>query len=192
MQPSPTIHSELSRCEELLENLKASKSIDEAEEHWKAFLSRLERVWYKCEAHFRRSPKWNGWKGKYERARKQDSLLVYLINARGAEEHTVEDIVNKQSGSFSIGPGPTGSALIQRLAFTQEGIKFDGKGSLAITFTPARLTLLPVTNRGRTYPVPTEHLGAPISAVNLLEIASAGLRFYKTVVAETESFLVDL
>ncbi len=191
MQPSPKIHAELSRCEDLLRRLTGSKSLDEAEENWAAFLSRLERVWNKCEAHFRRNPKRNGWKGKYETARKSDPLLAYLIHARGAEEHTVEDIVARsRPGSVSIAAGTTGSAHIRRLAFTPEGIEFDGEGSLSITFAPERLALLPVTNRGRTYAVPTEHLGRPISAANLVEVATAGLNFYRAVATETEGFLV--
>lgn len=189
MQPSPAIHAELERCGALLSLLRASSSVEEAEDLWKQFLSHLERVWYKCEAHFKRSPKWNGWKGQYERARKKDPLLLYLINARGADEHTVTDIVAREPAKYQIGPVP-GHGRIRYLAIPGDHYEYDADGPFEVSFVPARLVLLPVTNRGRTYRPPKEHLGRSIAEENVISIAEAGLSFYKSVVGETERFIV--
>lgn len=119
MQSSPQIHAALDR-------LNRSQSLEEVEEHWKELLFRLERVWYKCESHFKHSPKWNGWKGKYEKYIKIDPVLAYLINARGAHEHTVEEIVKKDPGSISIGAGNEGSVHIKRLMVANGKVEFEG------------------------------------------------------------------
>jgi hypothetical protein len=189
MQSSPNIHQELTRRAEYISLLAGASSVHEIENQWKQFLYHLERVWYKCENHFGKSPKWNGWKGKFEVARKRDPLLSYLINARGADEHTVEEITEKKPGSIGIGPGHTGSVHIKSLEFGPDGIKFDGEGSLKLTFSPASIQLLPVVNRGRTYLVPTQHKGTPIQP-GILNIAKAGLDFYAKLVADAEEHFV--
>ena len=190
MQSSLQIHAELDRCTQILDRLNRSQSLEEVEEHWKEFLSRLERVWYKCESHFKRSPKWNGWKGKYEKYRKIDPVLAYLINARGAHEHTVEEIVKKDPGSISIGAGNEGSVRIKRLMVADGKVEFEGDGDLLIQFNPAELKPVLIVNRGRDYPVPNEHMGIKLADNRITTIASLGLNFYKKVVLDTEAFLV--
>jgi hypothetical protein len=189
MQPSAHIQQELARCDELIIHLQTSKSILEVEEHWKRFLYHLERVWYKCESHFGKSPKWNGWKGKFEAIRKGDPLLLYLTNARGAEEHTVEDIVERNPGGLGIAAGPTGSAHIRRLQIGPDGVKFEGEGTLSVTFVPASIRPKPIVNRGRTYAVPNTHRGNLLDP-GLLPMAIAGLAYYKALVNAAEAHFV--
>jgi hypothetical protein len=95
MKHSDQLKIELSKAREAIKSMRNAKTIDEFEESWKTFLGRLERVWSKSINHFGKSPKWNGWKGKFESLRKSDPLLSYLVNARGAEEHTVNEIIKR-------------------------------------------------------------------------------------------------
>ena len=158
--------------------MRCATSLDELEDQWKQFLSRIERVWNKCESHFSRSPKWAGWKGPYEKARKSDPLLSYLRNARGADEHTIAEIVSREPGTMRIGAGSTGSLHLRGMVIRNGEVFVDGDGSIKLTFTPGRVKLLPVTNRGRTYDLPRSHLGRPVDPDNVIEIAEAGLRYY--------------
>lgn len=156
--------AELDHARAALGAMESSHDLDAFERSWKEFLHRIERVWNKSEAHFKRSPKWNGWKGTHETLRRTDSLLSYLVNARGAEEHTVEPITERTGSQLSFQAGPTGSALIRRIAITKEGqLLVDGEGSLEVSFSPERIRLLPILNRGRSYAVPSQHLGKGIS-----------------------------
>lgn len=190
MQSSAQIHIELQRCSELLERLATAGTPADFEEKWQRFLGHIERVWNKCQDHFGRSPKWNGWKGRHERQRRIDPLLSYLINARGAHEHTVANIAERKPGAIGIGAGPSGRVHIKRLQIRANGIRGEWDGDLAVTFTPGRVDLVPVTNRGRTYPVPTSHLGAQLGDSSALNIGKQGLAYYQALVAEAERYFV--
>lgn len=72
------------------------------------------------------------------------------------------------------------------------GIAFEGDGTIKVAFHPARVLLLPIVNRGRTYPVPSEHLGKPFSDTSVVHLASLGLDFYRTVVTAAESHFVKV
>ena len=190
MKPSPQIRIELQSCEALLEQLAKSDSESDFNEKWQRFLGHLERVWNKCINHFGKSPKWDGWKGGYEKQRRTDPLLSYLVNARGAHEHTVADITERKPGSIGIGAGRSGPVYIKRLQIGPEGISGEWDGELKVTFTPNRVDPAPVTNRGRTYTVPTMHLGASLPDSSALTLGKQGLEYYKRLVAEAEKFFV--
>ena len=188
MQPSLHIHTELQRCRELLDLLARTSSPLEFDDIWQRFLGHLERVWNKSQNHFSKSPKWGGWQGRYVNQRKTDPLLIYLINARGAHEHTVQDITNKTPGSIGLSAGSSGRVHIKSLQVGPDGITGDWDGDLAITFTPGRVDLAPVKNRGRTYAVPSSHLGIQIDNTSALTIGALGLEYYQNLVTEAEGF----
>lgn len=190
MQPSPHIHLELQKCAELLEALEKAASTQEFEELWQRFLGNLERVWNKCLNHFGKSPKWNGWKGRFERERRIDPLLSYLSNARGAHEHTVADITTSQPASIGIGAGPNGSVHIKHLSIGPNGITGDWAGDLAITFIPGKVDPIAVTNRGRIYQVPDSHIGQKLPDKTVLTLGRYGLNYYVNLVAAAEKHFV--
>lgn len=190
MQPSPNIHAELKRCKELLQELGHATSATDFEDKWQRFLGHLERVWNKCVNHFGKSPKWNGWKGRFEIQRRTDPLLSYLTNARGAHEHTVTEITEKKPGSIGIGPGPSGRVHIKHLEIGPQGIRGEWDGDLAVTFIPDRVEPAPVKNRGRVYSVPTSHLGVQLMDTSATTFAMHGLAYYQNLVAEAEKFFV--
>ena len=101
-------------------------------------------------------------KGKYEQLRKKDPLLVYLINARGADEHTVNEIVSREPGGIGINPAEGNSLYIEEMTINKGTISIKSPQKIRVDFIPARTKLLPVVNRGRTYPIPISHRGTPI------------------------------
>jgi len=190
MKPSPHIQTELRLCAALLIELEVAMTPSDFEEKWHRLLGHIERVWNKCQHHFGRSPKWSGWKGQYESQRRIDPLLSYLKNARGAHEHTVADITATKSGSISISAGPSGRAYIKHLQVGVDGIKGEWDGDLAVTFEPGGVELVPVTNRGKTYPVPTSHLNRPLEDISAITIGRYGLLYYEALVAKAESHFI--
>ena len=170
--------------------MAAAVSLDEYEEHWKEFLRRLERGWSKAHAHYGKSRKWNGWQGRVDGLRRTDPLLSYLVNARGAEEHTVNDITTRHPGRIGINPAEGNSLYIERMEVNNGVVSISSPQNLRIEFTPGRMGLLPVTNRGRTYATPTSHLGNSIDPHNVSAVASMALRFYEHVLRDAEAFFV--
>ncbi|MGA4049093.1 hypothetical protein ACI2VH_16790 [Ralstonia nicotianae] len=190
MQHSEQPYAELAKARAAIEAMRSAKALDEFEEHWKEFLGRIERVWNKALSHFGKSPKWNGWKGKTEKLRRTDSLLSYLINARGTDEHTVNEIVGREPGGIGINPAEGNGLYIERMTINNGQIRIQSPQRIRVDFIPARTTLLPVTNRGRTYPVPTSHLGMPVDPRNVISVAEAGAQFYQEFLSAAEAFFI--
>ena len=190
MHHSEQPYVELAKAHAAIEAMRNAKALDEFEEHWKEFLGRIERVWNKAFSHFGKSPKWNGWKGKTEGLRRTDPLLSYLINARGADEHTVNEIVGREPGGIGINPAEGNSLYIEHMEINNGQIRIQSPQRIRVDFIPARTTLLPVANRGRTYHVPTTHLGKPIDPRNVISVAEAGAQFYQEFLSGAEAFFV--
>lgn len=190
MQHSDQPAIELEKARTAIESMRNAKTLDEFENGWKEFLGRLERVWSKGIHHFGKSPKWNGWQGKFEPLRRSDPLLSYLVNARGADEHTVNEIVGREPGGIGINPAEGNSLYIEHMTINNGNILIKSPQKIRVDFLPARTTLLPVINRGRTYPIPTLHLGNPVDPTNVIAIAEAGVQFYEGFLSQAEGFFV--
>jgi len=190
MQDSDKLVQELEKARHEIDLMRRSTKLGEFEEHWKEFLGRLERVWYKACSHFRRSPKWNGWKDTYEQSRKKDPLLSYLVKARGADEHTVGEITQREPGGIGINPAEGNSLHIESIEIKNGVMNIKSPQNLRIDFMPGRVNLLPVTNRGRVYPVPTDHMRKPIDPSNVIAIAEMAIQYYWEFLKEARAYFV--
>lgn len=180
MQPTTKPREELQRARQALSRCHDAKAYEEFQEHWHEFLGRLERIWSKSESHYKRSPKWDGWKGAFVKLRREDPLLSYLCNARGAEEHTVADITALEAGKLTVSPGPTGVLHVKRMLIDKGRlVHFEGGPDPVIKITPSAARLLPITNRGRTYQPPTKHLGQDIDPAAVVAVGELAAYFYE-------------
>lgn len=191
MQHPKQPYEELERARQAIEKMRGANSLDDFEEAWKEFLRRLERAWNKAVNHFGKSPKWGNWHGKYVQVRRKDQLLSYLVNARGADEHTVTEITQHQHATMAIWVKPGQSFRINKAGFDADGKPIiDVEGDPDIRFTTEKVKLLPVTNRGVKYEVPTTHLSQPLDPENPIEIAQRGLDFYTDFLKSADEFFV--
>lgn len=159
---------------------------------WEPFLRHLDRVWNKGEAYFSRSPRWQGWKAPYLRARSKDPLITYLVQARNADEHQIEEITEAENSNLTINPAQ-GQSMKINMTMGRRGeiAHFESDVPARFDFYPGRVKLLPVTNRGQTFQPPTSHLGQPIDVNNLVDIAEKGFRYYENFLTEGERFFFD-
>ena len=183
---------ELKKAEEAVKAMSGAENLGDFEEYWKDYLGRLERVWYKIEGYYNKSPKWGGWNGRHAKLRDRDPLLRYLTKARGADEHSVSDI-SERSGGGVILESPQDDEIhhIRHMSFGPNGLFIDANVPFKITFTPARVFLLPINYRGVEYPVPRKHLGQDIDPNNIEEIAGKGIAFYRKVIEDAENFFAS-
>ena len=151
---------ELAKAATALQAMEASEELQAFERHWEESLHRLERVWIKCKAQYNSSSRWQGWSGLIVRLRRNYPLLSYLKNARDADQHTLSAITARSPSELTLtAGGPQGRALIKRITINGNGqMAMQGDGVLNVVFRPEHTRLLPVVNRGRTYPVPKSHL----------------------------------
>jgi hypothetical protein len=190
VKSSPKLQEELSRARNLITAMKGSGTLAELEDHWKEYLGRLERVWFKATAHYKKSPKWQRWQARFEKERKDDPLLSYLRNARGADEHTVSDIVEHQQSHIAIVPGEHGGT-IRNLRIGSGFATAETTGTVDVVFNPARIKLLPVVNRGVTFDVPRMHQGSTLDPESVVAVAEVGLRYYENFLNDADMFFVD-
>ncbi|MBP3996715.1 hypothetical protein [Pseudomonas koreensis] len=190
MQRSEQPHIELDKAKKSLEAMKVSTSIEDLEENWKTYLHRLERTWNRVLHHYGKSPKWNGWQASVLKHRKNDPLLSYLINARGCDEHTGEDIVSRKGRGFGLSTNDDAGLRIDSFVIGSGGFSFKGSSNVVFDFYPASISMKSIVNRGRDYPPPTEHLGAPLSSSTMIDMAQLGIDYYDDLINKVEIFFV--
>jgi len=120
-----------------------SLSIAEHELLWREVLRRIERIYGKAKAACCNEPGWAKLNSEVSHLRKTDPLLLYVQQARHADEHSVQKMALPWDPLISI--------------------KGNGKGSIVAKFRPWNRTLLPVVNRGVKFDPPKVHLGKDFS-----------------------------
>lgn len=193
MQHSDKPRIELAKAVAHAAAMKAAPTIDDSHREWVAFLHALERFWSKSTAHFKRSPKWGNWSHRFDQQRKQDELLSYLVNARGADEHGLDDIATLHPGHTTINPVSWEQGMSVSLETDANGnmINLKTKNPIVISHVKPQIRLLPVVNRGRTYDLPKQHGGVPITAGDAIAMADIALKFYKAFLDEAEAKFAD-
>lgn len=191
MQSSPAPKTQLDKAYSSILAMEKAKTLDDFEENWKNFLFQLERCFNKAQAHYKKSPKWDSWWGKYKKLRTSDELLSYLIKARGAEEHSVEEIVKRHESGIGINAAKGNAVYIESITFDELGnINIKSPQDLKITFIPERMILLPVSYYDRIYDVPKRHLGKDIDSNDVCSIARLAHAFYSTFLLSAEQYFV--
>ena len=192
MQQSPKLQLELDAAKEAVQRMRTAATLDDFELNWIIFLRSIERTWNKFFAHYKKSPKWHSWSGKYSTLRKKDELLAYLENARGAEEHSLQDITGREGGQFQLTIDTRAVRLGEPINFTcsPSGFEYSGEGVVSASFAPAKVILRQITNRGVPYAPPTTHLGNPIEPTDVVKIAEHGLSFYQSLLQQGEKYFV--
>ncbi len=182
MQRSETLHADLDRARAEREALVASGDLHVAAEHWRDLLHRLDRFWNRMNAHFGKSPHWNGWSSRYKKEMKADPLLQYVSKARDADQHTIDQVVAVEGGKFNVGQG--GRVILKRTAPNTMALTY---ASGDVVFEPSRLTLKAATTRGVTYEVPQHHLGKPIDPNNVPLVADLAIDYFAALLARAEA-----
>lgn len=168
------------KSQESLQEMRDSVQLGDLAHAWELFLIFHQRTWNKCEVHYKGTEFWGRLLPKYSAMRKQNPVLVYVHQARHADEHGIQPIAHHQAASTTIGNGVlTGGTKI-----TGGGIAVIGPGSTAeLTINPATVLANPVTNRGQTYPPPVVN-GRPYS---VLQLAEAAIGIYDDLFAEIDA-----
>lgn len=163
--------------------LEGAADLEVAARYWSEFLVEHQRWYTRMQQAFERGPS-AAWFGKLKARRQSDPLLLYLHQARHADEHGLDRIAVAEPGGLGIGVGG-GHVHIERLeirngVITQLVGSQDG-GPLKVRFTKPHLKLNVVQNRGKAYEPPMGQLGgepfdalrATAECLDIMEQASA-------------------
>jgi hypothetical protein len=182
--------AELHKAKHSITAMEKSSNLDDFEENWKSYLHRIERCFNKAVSHYKKSPKWDSWCGHYKRLRAGDHLLAYLINARGADEHSVEEITKRQGGGVGVNPASGDVLVLRNVSINGGSLSFETDQPIQMSFYPQKMALLPVKNRGRVYPVPVYHLGQKINPDDVCGVAKLAISFYSAFLEDAEKYFV--
>lgn len=167
-------------AESALARMRAARSFPEFEDAWNELLNALGKVWTRilaaCKANQARTAKW---RGDQERFRREDPLLRYLHHARNSDQHSVTDAIKHEPGreSMQIPMMPGGTYIKHLEIIGGKVVRYEGNAPLQLKYTPGRLTLLAVTDRGQNYDPPTEHLGVRLARQDPFTVAEFGAKF---------------
>lgn len=179
--PLPAPQYAFSRLVEHFQAMKESSTFQELADRWDDYLTAHQRVWNKCEAQYRTTSAWVPIRARFKQRRDSDRTLIYLQQARHADEHGIA--ANSQAGGGAIFIG--GNGHIQELRIEAGRItKFVGDPTIKVGFSPRTVVAKPVVNRGVTYhppPHPVYREGPPV-----LLLAEMGVRFYSDLMSELE------
>lgn len=149
---------------------------------WEEFLVAHQRVWNKAERQYRTSPFWGPIRQKYGSERDTSPLLVYLQQARHADEHGIAPISRPSMTGLSIQGSPGGRLYGLKIDVT--GVHLDATPQITVTLAMT-VVAQPVVNRGVRYdpPVIAPHRdGPPVGT-----LAKLGLSFYERMFAEIKA-----
>ncbi|NTI74244.1 hypothetical protein [Rhizobium rhizogenes] len=165
--------------------MQKAKNLDDAEHAWIKFVEKFGRFFNKLGAAAKGDPRSEGWVATLNQKRSADEMLCYLWQARNCVEHSIEDIAERRPGSIGIG----GSFVHFESLVVKNGRisgKLNGSPDMFIRNQPPTLALLPITNRGQIYQVPSNHLGEPITATPN-SLAHLALAYGERIITEAEA-----
>lgn len=179
---------ELEFASKELEAIIRSTSLVDFELHWKNFLQKIENVWVKSERECQGVKNtFQPWQGQYTRLRRNDPLLSYLKNARDADNHSIQELINNTVKGLTISPAIPGNHPITGLTIINNKV-VNYKGSVPLLVqSETRIECVSIRNNGVIYPLPTYHRGQLIKDNhNPVNLAKLGLSFYKQYLSDIE------
>lgn len=182
--------AELKAAERSLASMRKAQDFAHFEEEWRSFLNHLEKVWVKTERECQHiQNKFQPWQGKYSRLRKKDMLLRYLKQARDADNHSIQEVVEHTPGQYSFTvPGGPGVVHIESLKMEGGRVtEYKGSHPATETLTPPKIEAVPVKNSGKWYNPPTIHMGLPIASHHPTYLAEQSLKFYAEFINDVET-----
>ncbi len=188
-EPLHSAKRELVVAEKAIERMTNATSIDELEDEWKIYLSAIEKCWVKVERscqHVRNT--FQPWQGIFSNERKKDPLLRYIKHARNADQHGLQEIMEKKDplSSMSIEGGES-IAHIEKLVIEKGAlVEYRGNKPLIIENLPNRIELIPVKDSGNWYNPPKTHKQMRLPWPAPINVAVLGLEYYRDYVRQAE------
>jgi hypothetical protein len=190
MQLSEAPRRELEKAKVALKAMSESKSLDELEEQWLECLGRLERIAYKLQAAYKKSPRWGNWAPRFNLMR-DDPLITYLTRARGADEHSIEPVVHKHNPMIPGFRNDSDRPVSIRAWLDDRGnIYVQTDGDIKVEFHPEFMVLKSIVFRGVTYSPPEQYRGKLFESDDILKMSQVAIAEYEKLIADAEAFFV--
>jgi hypothetical protein len=173
---------QLGRATQSLTELKGSNDFATIETHWAAFLVAMTRVFTKLEQGSKTSYKSNAWWGRRVHEKKTDPLLRYLLHARNADEHTLQQITE-----FNPGRAHVGQPTAQEIADLHHQLEHETRphavlGLAEVVFP--HVVLKEVVDKGVRFSPPQSHLDVPLTNTSPAHVGDLALAYLEAMIKE--------
>jgi hypothetical protein len=181
----------LNKAKAALERVRVSRNFEQFSDAWVDFLAALNSVHSKLEAASEGNPKSYQWMSKKIHIRRKDPLLLYLHQARNAEEHGIEDVAE----DAGIGVSVLGTGYIKSMVIVGgKVVSADfGHGPIPkIIERPkggARLVSVRNSKYGDVFDPPTEHLGKPLQARSVTELGQIAIDYHAALIDDAAKLI---
>ena len=184
MASTASATEELSCARQELDNMHQNGDEKQKQRHWRNFLNHLDKAWVKLvigcgdmEGKFQRI------KSQVKEKQKKDPLLIYLAQARDADNHSVQNLAGFQF-SHEL---PIDQASIT-MSVIREGVEISKTEAMPMNLYTFQA--VPFTNRGKQYSVPQYHIGLRIvDHLNPFVLGTIGIDYYTNQIARTRELL---
>lgn len=171
-----------------IEQMKSAEDRISYESGWVRFIESLQESWSSFyEEGLSTSTKFQPWAGKFEKVRKSDELLRYLVQSRHQSQHG-NIAMEWHSGSIQIAPGYFGH--LKGLVINADGTfeveanplgKIHDRVQLKHDTGTPRLPVVVNRQHKQSYTPPETHLGKDITSLLPHELGTRAVDFYKGV-----------
>lgn len=169
------------RAREALQEMESADDLETLQDAWEDFLIYHQRTWNRCSAYYKGRSFWGSLEPKFATQRANDPLLVYVHQARHADEHGIAPSSKTQLGFTSLSPGTyTGGTTI----FGGGGYALGAGSTGRVSVHPASVRAQPVVNRGVEYHPP---ISSGDSNPPVVKLAKEALKFYEALFAQIDA-----
>jgi hypothetical protein len=176
--------TEYTRAVENAALIRTANDFAKIENAWAAFLVAAGRVYTKLEQGSKISAKSKAWWGKKLHERRTDPLLCYVWHARNADEHTLQQITERQDTSVKfVEPTEQDDGALH------EAMKGETRPWVPLALTEivwAHVKFLDVIDRGVRYSAPQTHLGVEITDTSPANMAGMVLAYLEVMLKEAD------
>ena len=166
-------------------------TFEEFTDLWFTFLTSFKSTYTALEQGSKCSAQSRQWFGAKSSERRGDELLRYLYQARNDEEHGLDQGARAVPGRMTLKVTVPESLQIDlSTAHVENGIARmpGGQHADVVEQCSPHIALIPVRDRDKAkeYPVPTIHLGVPLTDRSPLNVANLAHAYLGTMVKEAE------
>jgi hypothetical protein len=181
----------LRRARNSLASYNRATNFDEAHDAWTNFLVAASGVYAKLEQGSKVNNKSTDWFNRKKNERRNDPMLQYLHQARNADEH---GLLRVARNDLAEGFNKT-LKFNERVPIRVQPLSGDGKAPkgqpMEAVIAGPSARLVEVTNFGRMYAPPAEHLGKPLPyGLDFPDaVMQAAIVYLEALIAEAEALV---
>lgn len=173
-----------------LNKMGGAKNQNAYESAWGEYVDFIQQTWVRFNAEGRKiSTKFAPWAGQWEKVRKEDPLLNYLIQARHISQHAQLHL-KWSHGYVQLKPEKEAVAKFGQISRDENGdleIEFESNvpdNKPILEHHPGRPSLTTLINRGNHFPPPSHHQNVPILEIEPLGVAVMAFGFYDKIIKD--------